>query len=147
MDIAFYTDQDLFYEKEVCEDCEEIVRQAQAQGFLNTAVYRGDYGTYVAFDGDKGIGYLSLSVWCTPEIEEWWEDGSTVYVEQVAVRDEYRGFGVARSLYAALEEDGQFSRIICSISRSNEASQAAHEALGFEVAGEHDNYIVYLKEI
>ena len=147
MEIAFYTEQDLLADREVCDDCEEIVRQAQAQGYLNTALFAGDEGTYVAFDGDKAIGYLSLSAWCDPNVEEWWIDGETVYVEQVVVKDGYRGRGVACSLYERLDEDGCFSRVICAVAVSNEESQAAHEALEFHAVGEHDGYIVYIKDV
>ena len=146
MHIAYFTENELFADAESNGKCMEIAREAQAEGHVNTLAYTGDAGSFVAFGDDgEALGYLSLSTWCTPGLEGYWENGQSVYVEQVVVSSRARGQGVARTLYQALEDTGLYSSAICSIHRDNVVSQAAHGNLGFEPVGEHFEYLVYKK--
>ena len=146
MEVVFYTENEIFADDAVCTACEQITRQAQNEGYLNTMMFAGDFGTFVAFDDDDDIcGYLAVSTWCTPELNSYWAEDETAYIEQVVVSTEARGQGVASALYETLEATGWFFRLMCSVHEGNEVSLAVHEALGFQVACENEDYLVLIK--
>ena len=147
MEIKWYSENQLYDNKFVRSGCEAVTRQAQAEGYVNTLAYTSDAGTIVAIDEDTVVGYLSMSEWCSPELQIWWIEDVTVYVEQVVVLPEYRGRGIARALYEQLFASFGYSLVLGSIAKDNDLSQAAHEAMGFERLEEHPNYWIYAKSL
>lgn len=148
MEVVFYSENEILNNDEVCRACEQITREAQQQGYLNTMLFAGDFGTFVAFDdNDDIVGYLSVSTWCSLELEPYWLEDETAYVEQVVVSSKARGQGVATAMYETLEATGWFSRIMCSVGESNNLSLAVHEALGFQEVCENEDYLVLTKDI
>lgn len=147
MEIEFYTEKGLLNEDDVYDALVGIARQAQDEGYINVMSFVGDWGTFVAFDEGEPIAYLSVSTWLTPGYEAWWMEDETAYIEQVVVSPEYRGCGIASSMYSLLEQAGVFSRLICSVDAGNEISQATHRSLGFEEVGTCGHYLVFAKDI
>ena len=85
----------------------------------------------VARSDDGILGYLIGFV--TP--------GGTGYVHLVATRDDARGIGLGRELYAAFTEAAQrqgADRLKAITSLGNKGSVAFHRGLGFEVRVEED---------
>lgn len=60
------------------------------------------------------------------------DDPGTIMIWQVAVRDEFRGRGVARALLNAVIDRGGFTWLKCTVGRSNDASAALFTGLADE---------------
>jgi GNAT superfamily N-acetyltransferase len=61
------------------------------------------------------------------------------FVSLVAVREDFRKRGVARALYAAVEEMSPSPRLFSSTEETNGVSIQMHTALGFAPSGHIDN--------
>ena len=61
------------------------------------------------------------------------------FVSLVSVREDYRKRGVARALYAAVEEMSPSPRLFSSTEETNGVSIRMHTALGFAPSGHIDN--------
>lgn len=147
MEIKWFSEEQLYANPLIKNGCETITRQAQEEGYINTLAYTSDAGTIVAIEGNEVVGYLSMSHWCSPELQPWWIENETVYVEQIVVASSARGKGIARVLYEQLFASFGYSLVMCSISKKNELSQAVHESLGFEKLESHLDYCLYAKSV
>lgn len=90
---------------------------------------RVDFVSLLAFDGDKAVGLLNA-----------FEGFSTfaarplLNIHDVVVRDEWRGRGIARALFAAIEaqaRDRDCCKLTLEVLEGNATARSAYARLGF----------------
>ena len=103
---------------------EEVDRVTAVLGV--SRLYQGDGFYLVAWDGAEPLGHVHLALTDPPELQD------------VLVREGFRGRGVASALTEAAENEARargFSRFRVMVSIDNPAGQALYRGLGFVECG------------
>lgn len=103
---------------------EDVDRVAAKLGLAR--LYQGDGMYLVAWAGDEPVGHVHLALTDPPELQD------------VSVRSEYRGRGIAVALTVAAERearDRRFDRLRLEVGVDNEVAQALYRGLGYVDAG------------
>ena len=103
------------------------VGERRAAALVRAGVERGEL--WVAEDRGEPVGFLLYQ-------GDWFQ---CTFVMLVVVAEHARRRGVARSLFAAVEERSSSARLFSSTEETNAVSIQMHRALGFTPSGYIDN--------
>lgn len=107
-----------------------VSHKIPAENFENAFNMALKDGTYIRiyileYDG-KTAGYASIAVTCTTE-----GGGLTLWLDELYVKEQYRGKGLGGELIAFLKKDAEVKRIRLEITPDNSGAEKLYKSLGF----------------